>query len=279
MRNTNSIINLIKNEFKYKVILIKINIFAGKPPLIVNLYTTFPIVSTLYPNRVEASLNYRKFSVRRSLKVAYYTVWTYIKHIFFCWRLGIDWVDPYVLLEDTFASDLNIVSIVPELQPRVHLFDKTFEFVGTTLCETVRSQSQLTSGVNAQSSPLARILETFSCVNPAPLRDEYYLECEVAGSLLIYASLGTVFNNDFGLMYKIVSGFKLLLQDEEAQKDYRILIACGKDVLQKFEAKVSKEKFELSTNIVLCKSAPQIEILKRYDVVNSWEEFFTREHF
>jgi hypothetical protein len=83
----------------------------------------------------------------------------------------------------------------------------------------------------------------------------------------MYASLGTVFNNNFDLMFKIVSAFKILLADrynDIGTKNIQVLISCGKTVLEIFEDKIKNEKFDLPENIVLCKSAPQIEILKRY---------------
>ena len=69
------------------------------------------------------------------------------------------------------------------------------------------------------------------------------------------------------LMFKIVSAFRILVADrcnDSSTKNIQVLISCGKTVLEIFEDKIKNEKFDLPQNIVLCKSAPQIEILKRY---------------
>jgi hypothetical protein len=61
----------------------------------------------------------------------------------------------------------------------------------------------------------------------------------------MYASLGTVFNNNFDLMFKIVSAFKNLLADrynDIGTKNIQVLISCGKTVLEIFEDKMKNEK-------------------------------------
>ena len=141
------------------------------------------------------------------------------------------------------------------------MFDRTFKFTGAPLSEIIRGKSQ---SIECGDARINSILNSFLPTNPLPLDDDYFLKSECLSNkpVLIFASLGTVFNNNFDLMLKIVSAFKLLLADRENDQ---VLVSCGKTVLETFEDKITNEIFYLPPNIVLCKSAPQIEILKRFD--------------
>jgi hypothetical protein len=238
-----------------------------KMPPCINYFTTFPIIPNLYPNVVEEEIGYKqKFSIWRTLRIFYYSIVAYVKQVFFCRRFGIKYTNPFLHLYSTWKADLNLVSIMPELQPRQHMFDKTFKFSGAPLSESIRNKSQL---IDCNDSRISYILNSFPSINPLSLEDDYFLANKSSNykSVLMYASLGTVFNNNFDLMFKIVCAFKLLLADrynDIGTKNVQVLISCGKTVLEIFEDKIKNERFDLPENIVLCKSAPQIEILKRY---------------
>ena len=238
-----------------------------KMPPCINYFTTFPIIPDLYPNKVEKEIGYKpKFSIWRSLRIAYYSIVAYVKQLIFCRKFGLKYVNPFKVVYSTWKADLNLVSIMPELQPRQHMFDKTFKFSGAPLSESIRNKSQ---SIECNDSRISNILNSFPSINPLPLEDDYFLSNQPAKnkSVLMYASLGTVFNNNFDLMFKIVSAFRILVADrcnDSSTKNIQVLISCGKTVLEIFEDKIKNEKFDLPQNIVLCKSAPQIEILKRY---------------
>jgi len=238
-----------------------------KMPPCINYFTTFPIIPNLYPNKVEKEIGYKsRFSICRTLRIAYYSIVAYVKQLIFCRKFGLKYVNPFKVVYSTWKADLNLVSIMPELQPRQHMFDKTFKFSGAPLSEGIRNKSQ---SIDCNDSCISNILNSFPSINPLPLEDDYFLANQPSNnkSVLMYASLGTVFNNNFDLMFKIVSAFKILLADrynDIGTKNIQVLISCGKTVLEIFEDKMKNEKFDLPENIVLCKSAPQIEILKRY---------------
>lgn len=233
-----------------------------KMPPCVNFFTTFPIIPNIYPYKVEEEISYKpKFSIWRTLKIAYYSTVAYIRQIFFCKKFSLEYINPFAVLYSALNSDLNLVSIMAELQPRYHMFDRSFKFTGAPLSENIRSKSQ---SIECDDVRINSLLNSFLPTNPLPLHDDYFLKSDILSNkpVLIYASLGTVFNNNFDLMLKIVSAFKLLLEDRENDQ---VLVSCGKTVLDTFDDKIKNKKFYLPSNIVLCKSAPQIEILKRFD--------------
>ena len=231
------------------------------PPPVICFSTTFPIVPNIFPNQIETALTVRpSFQLKRFLKTSYYVTLAYIEQFFFCRNYGFRYISPFGIMYE-LEADLNIVCVLPELQARFHLIDsKTVKFVGSTISENLRNSTQAIENNN-----LFSILDTFKPVNPLALEDNYYLisSNESMSAKLIYASLGTVFNNDFMLMYKIISAFKIFSTETDHLKMYKFVISCGKDVLQKFEHKMQNENYHIPNNMILCKSAPQLEILKR----------------
>jgi hypothetical protein len=193
--------------------------------------TTFPIVPNLFPNKMEQELTIMpRFSFRRYFKSIYYTAKAYINQFIFCRKFGLNFINPFSIMSDDSDACLHLVSLLPELQPRAHMFDANlFKFVGSTIAENIRN---ITQPVENQS--LRKVMDMFECINPPQLIDNYYLQEKNSletNRALVYASLGTVFNNDFELMNKIVISFKMLTDEQTSiQKQLFFIVSCGTKV-------------------------------------------------
>ena len=87
---------------------------------------------------------------------------------------------------------------------------------------------------------------------------------------LIYASLGTIFNNNFNIYECMIDSIRSF--DDEIDKSsvkaeqIRFIISVGKQVYDLYQHKIKNEGYSLPENILLLPSAPQIEILKRASI-------------
>ena len=87
---------------------------------------------------------------------------------------------------------------------------------------------------------------------------------------LIYASLGTIFNNNFYIYECMIDSIRSF--DDEIDKSsvkaeqIRFIISVGKQVYDLYQHKIKNEGYSLPENILLLPSAPQIEILKRASI-------------
>ena len=87
---------------------------------------------------------------------------------------------------------------------------------------------------------------------------------------MIYASLGTVFNNSVSTYKTIIDAFKSFDQEPEESrhpslklKDFKIIVSLGEAVYNEINEMIKNGTYEVPENIILVKSAPQIDILKK----------------
>ncbi len=130
-----------------------------------------------------------------------------------------------LIIEDS----LNIVFVLPELQPRLCLVQAdNIKFVGPALDESVRLQI---------SDTYSSLINEFIAKNTNPI---------------IYVSMGTVFNfENSDLFQVIVEACKSFLST------HSVIVSTGDE---KTYAKYSKSS---QNNVIFVPHAPQIEILKR----------------
>ncbi len=130
-----------------------------------------------------------------------------------------------LIIEDS----LNIVFVLPELQPRLCLVQAdNIKFVGPALDESVRLQ---------MSDTYSSLINEFIAKNTNPI---------------IYVSMGTVFNfENSDLFQVIVEACKSFLST------HSVIVSTGDE---KTYAKYSKSS---QNNVIFVPHAPQIEILKR----------------
>jgi hypothetical protein len=94
-----------------------------------------------------------------------------LRYISFCNRLGIEVVNPIKFAYET-SEELNICSLIPELQPRSHLFpSKSFKFIGS--CEVAEEERTPRTEMN---EVLTAFLQDFKPVNPLKLKENLQLD-------------------------------------------------------------------------------------------------------
>ena len=135
--------------------------------------------------------------------------------------------------------------IVPDLQPKSHLYDKKkFRFLGSTVNENFIDP-------RAQEELFKNILE----------QNDYKL---------IYASLGTVLNSSVETNKLIIDAFKTFDQEPEESRnpslklnDFKVIVSVGEFTYNELNTMIQNGIYDIPNNIILVKSAPQIDILKK----------------
>ena len=160
-------------------------------------------------------------------------------------------------IDDTCFS---MTTVFPELQPRAHLFDNNFfKFVGSSIDDSVNNKNYSFN----HEEKIEKILNGFEIKeNKVNILDE-------TTDKLIYVSLGTLFNNNITIFKQIFEAFETFdLEPIEnkskiSSKNIKIVVSVGSTCFEIFDDLIKKNKYSLSDNIILVKTAPQTEILKR----------------
>lgn len=201
-------------------------------PLVIKFDSSFAIQSGVYPNETEKQILFNVSNKQKIIlaftviKTAFVTAYLSIKHGF---KFGL----PGLGTMDANKDSIKIVAIFPELQPRHEQLSKNTIFIGCTVNDKLRE--------NIDDESLNNILSRFNPSNPIYPRND--------SDKLIYISLGTMVKNP-ELQMKIlraVSGFTR----------HTFVMSVGENYPN------LKDKLQLDSNILLLKTAPQIEILKR----------------
>jgi MGT family glycosyltransferase len=168
---------------------------------------------------------------------------TYYKLLF--WDLRFTLMEVYRLchgpmsFDDFLTNDnLNLVFILPELQPHVELFKpaRHILFLGSSIDEEVRATMTIGSYTGNKSMEIVY----------------KYLETQQKKPL-IYVSIGTTFNLENGDL------FELLIETcKHFSNQYAVIISTGNEVLYaKYIYKFA------NSNMLLLPHVPQIEVLKK----------------
>jgi UDP:flavonoid glycosyltransferase YjiC (YdhE family) len=159
------------------------------------------------------------------------------------------------------VDDLNICSVFHELQPRADNMVDQIKFAGCFLNDEVRN-------FDITDENLKRIFDYFPPVNPID-PEQLSSNESTSSKKLVYASLGTVWNNRIDVFEKMINAIRTFDQ-ETGKKDFHlkstdleVVISVGKEVYAIFQDKIAKEKYQLPENVLLQPFVPQIEILKR----------------
>lgn len=221
------------------------------PPMIA-FSPMFLMDKLIYPNKVERDLF---FQLSPGLVFGIAGVFMKglsksIKH-----GLGFQNIMGSIDLKPDEHTSFVIASILPEIQPRSHLFDSDiYKFVGSTAEEISTTNSD---------DKIEKILNSLPEIKK---KDGIFDENDI---VLVYSSLGTVFNNNLVIYTKIIDAFKTFDQEPSKTKhtklkfsNIRLIVSLGKtyDLIQDL---IGQNKFQVPENISLVKTAPQIEILKK----------------
>ncbi len=226
---------------------------------------TFTTFGGVYPNFFERQLNHEKHGIFYYI----YLLKANIRQIRLCLKFGLKLNNPVKFLSYVNDTELNLVAIFPELQARSSLCSKNVKFVGSCVSEEVRSIQSLDL-----DKSLLNVFEMFEEKNPIQLDvDDYFLSDSLflKKKKLIYVSLGTLFNSSFQIYDKILDSFRNFNQyvvekigqlHNFSLEDVHLVISCGNEVYNLFQAKIISNEYSLPENVLLLKSAPQIDILK-----------------
>lgn len=219
------------------------------PPMI-GFSATFVYNENIYPNNIEESMmipyNFRFFYDLFRLFLTSFRIGI---------QYGIGFMNPmnHIKMKLDAYTKMIVSCIFPELHPRSHLYDKdVYKFIGTTVEEDVINQIYLDQ---MKEEPFKSLFDLF----PVKERNISSSFLDQGNSpRLVYASLGTLFNNNFEIYKKIIDTFISLSND-----NLRVVVSTGEKVELQFKELIESKKFILPDNIKIVKSAPQVEILKR----------------
>jgi UDP:flavonoid glycosyltransferase YjiC (YdhE family) len=221
-------------------------------PTMIGFAPMFIMQKSIYPNSIE-----RELFIQLSFGLLLGIAGVFIKGLSKSLKhgLGFQNILGSIDLKPDESTSFVIASILPEIQPRSHLFDPhLYKFVGSTIEEINNSIFDSSIENVLISLPEKRIT------------DGNFNEND---TVLVYASLGTVFNNNIVIYKKIIEAFKQF--DKEPLKtknlklkisNLRLVVSLGK-TFELIQDLINRKEFEVPENILLVKSAPQIEILKK----------------
>ena len=212
----------------------------------------FATQQDVYPNKHEDSFYRPKLDQILSL------ISPLIKLLWMNWRYGLGWqlFGLFHLLVGTHEG-LMINTVAPELQPRAHLFDKRNKFVGCCIDERIVAWKP----VMAKSEAYARtqsFIDLFEPVNPMCVEEKVRRNM-LSPLRLVFASFGTVLNNQEQAYVKIIDGVRRIRGSEQL----RVIIATGDRLKALLDQKIASGELHLPDNVLLVGYAPQLEILKR----------------
>ena len=220
-------------------------------PNIIELSTTLAVQKGIYPNKIERGL-----LSGLSIGVLLSLITVIITHFKFCFKYGLGFTEAKLSIPYK-NTKLVLVSQFPEFHPRSHLFNpKLYKFIGST--------------VNEKANDLYKISKEFSDILDKFEIKETKINILDNDSHLVYISLGTLWNNDLQLFKSILDAIKSFdyYQNDFENKNLKfenlnIIVSLGEKVYNEFKLEIDAKKYHVPSNILLVKTAPQIEILKR----------------
>jgi UDP:flavonoid glycosyltransferase YjiC (YdhE family) len=241
------LIKVLENRFKQ-------GLSSCKPPEMVRLSPSFASKYGVYPNKEEMKV-YRKSD---NAWFCYHLFWLMLKQVKFSWKhgLGVSVINPIRYFHSECFDRLVITTVFREFQPRVTQFDPLkYKFVGCCVSEPIRS-------IKTQSPSLLQITQQFEPVNPL----ESVNARPATGFKLIYASLGTVFNNNIFVFDTILEAVRKLEFELKSGDEFKLIMAVGDSVYKQYQDRIENEGFKVPANCVIEPFVAQIEVLKRASV-------------
>ena len=208
--------------------------------------TTFQLDNE-YPNEHERNAVGLKIGLKHVL-----TLVTYAKRKRdFNRKYGIQTpVFPFISNWEQLEHETTVVFTFPQLQARSHLRNaEKFKFVGSSLLESVHFNGINDS--NDESDELKELLAEF------PVRS-HEMKLPAAHSYLVYVSLGTLFNTDALVFQTILKA----LESVNALRPLKAVISTGESCYDML-VRQRNDHNSLGNRVLLLKTAPQIEMLKR----------------
>lgn len=178
------------------------------------------------------------------------------RQIAFSMTFGLFIINPLGFLMKK-TERLKIVSVFPELHPRLSDYDQTHKFVGQCASEEAR-------GHELKDDPeLKALLDMF------PVKASETNSSGVDGSKLIFMSLGTVFHNNTFVFETVIEAFREFDKKPDRRlksEQFRVLMSVGVPGFKSLNDKITQGKLQLPANILLRPRVPQLDVLKRADL-------------
>lgn len=197
------------------------------PPPAVMFSPFFGFKPGVYPSN-------RQYEMIMGYDLNFYLKYIYLffKQLMLNFKYGLSYYDTIDLLFK-HTGKMNIIATFYDLQPKVDLFDDNDHFVGCCISETVRAQS-------ISDEKLKACLDLFEAKNPV----ESLILVKSNGLKLIYASLGTIFNNNFYIYECMVDAVRTFDDEVErcnvGKEQIRLVVSVGSEVFEIYEDKIKK---------------------------------------
>ena len=181
------------------------------------------------------------------------TIHLYLRQIWLSFKFGLSFFNPLNMI--SIKNDrLNIVGVIPELQPFHNEFDSTFRFVGSCISEKARDFEI------KDDNELKSLLNEFDSKRNDTNK-------------LIYMSLGSVFNVNHFIFEKVIEALCVydLKSPTNKQRFFkssqlRLVIAMGNEGVNEIKEKIKSGEIRMPENVLLRARVPQLELLKRADL-------------
>ena len=234
----------------------------SRPPASLVFTPFFAWSEGIYPNERE-----RRMLVKFDLAYVLSLCWLTLKQLVLNWRFGIRLsLNPMRLMMAPSRS-LNIVPVFPEIQPRASRFPAdTFKFVGMCVSDAVRVEPILDERLRAT----LELFDTSSSHTANNNNNNYKL---------IYASLGTIFNNNVHIYEHIINAVRTFdhvessadnnnLSSSSSSRSLRadqlkLIVSVGHEAYKTYARRMERGEYSLPDNVIMLASAPQIQILQR----------------
>jgi UDP:flavonoid glycosyltransferase YjiC (YdhE family) len=214
-----------------------------RPPKAVMFSTTFYQKAGIYPDMSEM-----KTMMNLNVWFFLHLICLFFLQFVFSIKHKLD-IFNFIKIITNNDEELVIVTVYPELQPQLEQLEReNIKFVGACISDNIRK-------FKIDNPKLDELINDFPIVNP---RESTESENE-GRKKLIFASLGTVFNNSMIVFENIIDGLKKLGNQDEIQS----IVATGKEMYEKFQVKIKAGECEIPENILLIPFVNQLEVLKR----------------
>jgi UDP:flavonoid glycosyltransferase YjiC (YdhE family) len=227
-------------------------ISSVKPPPSIMISTTFAIQLGMYPSKSQL------------LTMLNVNFWFPI-HLFnltkdqlaFNRKHDMDIYNVLPFLGDQ-KSALTIATVFPDLQPKLAEFTKMgyYSFAGCCVSENVRK-------FEVKDEKLKQFIDLFEPVNPIQSVEARPKNGDLK---LIYASMGTVADNNIFIFEHLIEAIKTFDQEQSPSlkgSQLRVICSTGAKIYDQFIERIKIDNYQVPDNIVMQPSVPQIDILKR----------------
>ena len=225
-------------------------------PRLVGFSPSFVAVKKVFPNKTEEKI---LFPPLLSIHFLFALISYFMAHFYRCFKCGFGFVNPfkYMSTAPIESTKFVMVAVFPELQARSHMLDKKmYKFIGSTLDETVKNEFSMDKPEEVLNKVFDQFKVTASKINILEEKEH-----------LVYVSMGSLFHNNIAAYTDILEGIKSFDLGSNSHNikldNLKVIVSTGEYVFKNLTELIRRNEYSLPNNILLVKSVPQLEILKR----------------